>query len=317
MTQNYKKACVIGGSGFIGRQIVRELAAAGYAVKVATRVPESAFFLKTAGNVGQIVPVACQYQDEASLRNAVKGCDVVVNCVGILYEKGKQSFQKVHVDLPAAIARACRAEGVSRFIHFSALGCNISESQYGKTKKAGEEALLQNDPSATILRPAVVFGADDDFFNKFAGLSTVLPMLPLIGGGHTKFQPVYVGDLADAVMAVLANDETKGHIYELGGPEVLTFHEIYKRMFTYTARPRCLMTVPWGIAGIQGAVLGLLPNPLLTADQVKSLKTDSVVAVDAKTFRDLGLTPTGMDAILPSYLGRYRPGGRFGDKKRA
>jgi NADH dehydrogenase len=317
MTQNYKKACVFGGSGFIGRQIVRELAAAGYAIKVATRVPESAFFLKTAGNVGQIVPIACNYNDEASIRNAVKGCDVVVNCIGILFEKGETTFQKTHVDLPAASAAASKADGIERFVHISALGCDISRSQYGITKKAGEEIVLKNDPAATILRPAVVFGPEDDFFNMFAKMAALLPALPLIGGGHTRMQPVYVGNVAQAVMYAINDPRTKGHIYELGGPEVLTFREIYQRLFRETARPRLLVSLPWGIAKLKGSVMGILPKPPLTADQVESLKTDSVVSGNAKTFRDLGIVPTGMDAILPSYLARYRPGGRFGDKKRA
>ncbi len=317
MTQNYKKACVFGGSGFIGRQIVRDLAAAGYAVKVATRVPESAYFLKTAGNVGQIVPVACNYHDDASIRNAVKGCDVVVNCIGILFEKGKSTFQKIHADLPAAIATASRAEGVERFVHISALGCDISLSQYGKTKKAGEENILKVFADATILRPGVVFGPEDDFFNMFAKMAALLPALPLIGGGQTKMQPVYVGNVAQAVMAVIADPKTSGHVYELGGPEILNFREIYARLFRETARPRLLISLPWGIAKFKGTVMGILPKPPLTADQVESLKTDSIVTPGAKTFRDLGIVPTGMDAILPSYLARYRPGGRFGDKKRA
>ena len=317
MQQNYKKACVFGGSGFVGRQVVRELARQGYIIKVATRVPERAYYLKTAGNVGQIVPFACNYNDATSVRDAVRGCDVVVNCIGILFEKGKNTFQKIHVDLPKTIAKACADEKVARFVHISALGCDDSLSKYGKSKRTGEAGIFGVNPSATVLRPGVIFGAEDEFFNMFARLSMLLPVLPLIGGGHTRMQPVYVGDVADAVMASFNNEKTAGKTFELGGPEILTFREIYEHMFAQTGRRKCLITLPWGLAKIQGSIFSVLPHPLLTSDQVESLKTDNVVGAQALTFKDLGLTPTGMDAILPSYLARYRPGGRFGDKKRA
>lgn len=317
MLQNYKKACVFGGSGFVGRQVVRELARQGYIIKVASRVPERAYYLKTAGNVGQIVPFACNYNDAASVRDAVRGCDVVVNCIGILFEKGKNTFQKIHVDLPKAIAKACADEKVSRFIHVSALGCDEALSKYGKSKRTGEAGIFGVCPSATILRPGVIFGAEDEFFNMFARLSMVLPFLPLIGGGKTRMQPVYVGDVSDAVVACIGNHNTMGKTYELGGPEILSFREIYDHLFAQTGRRKCLVTMPWGLAKIQGSLFSVLPHPLLTADQVESLKTDTIVGPQALTLKDLGITPTGMDAILPSYLGRYRPGGRFGDKKRA
>ncbi len=316
-TDSYKMACVFGGTGFIGRQIVRELAIAGYTVKVATRVPEKAFFLKTCGNVGQIVPFACAPGDEASIRAAVQGCEVVINSVGILFEKGKSSFIRIHTELPRAIAKACAAEKVERFIHISALGCDESESKYGKSKLNGELAVLENFPKATILRPSVVFGPEDDFFNMFGRLSTVLPALPLIGGGHTKFQPVYVGDIADSVMSAIAKPETQGKTYELGGPDVLSFRQMYERLFAETGRKRMLVSLPWGVAKIQGCFMGLLPKPPLTADQVESLKTDNVVSNGANTLADLGVSPTSLDVVLPTYLARFKPGGRFGDKKRA
>lgn len=317
MSQNYKKACVFGGTGFIGRQIVRKLAREGYIIKVATRFPESAFFLKTAGDVGQIVPVACDYRDEASVESAVRGCDVVVNCIGILAERGKSTFEKIHVDLAARIAKACKDQNVQRFIHISALGCDVSRSRYGKSKKRGEDAVRQNFAEATILRPGVVFGPEDDFFNMFARLSIILPVLPLIGGGKTKMQPVYVGDVADAAIAASLCPDAPGRTFELGGPAVLTFKEIYLRLAQETGRKPCLISVPWGLAKVQGFILGLLPGPLLTADQVESLKMDSIVSPQAKGLADLGVTATTMDVVLPSYLARYRPGGRFGDKKRA
>jgi NADH dehydrogenase len=310
-------ACGFGGTGFIGRQIVRELARAGYTVKVATRVPEKAFFLKPCGNVGQIVPFACKTGDESSIRAAVKGCDVVVNCIGILYEKGKSTFTKIHTELPRSIAKACAAEHVGRLIHISALGCEESESKYGKSKLNGELAARENYAKTTILRPSVVFGVEDDFFNMFGRLSTVLPALPLVGGGHTKFQPVYVGDVADAVMKVVLNPQSEGKTYELGGPDVLSFRQIYERLFAETGRKRMLISLPWGIAKFQGCVMSLLPKPVLTVDQVESLKTDNIVTPGAATLADLGLSPTSMDIVLPTYLARFKPGGRFGDKKRA
>lgn len=317
MSQNYKKACIFGGTGFLGRQIVRELARQDYIVKVATRVPERAFFLKTAGDVGQIVPFACQYDDQASIRAAVRDCDVVINCIGILFEKGKSRFKKIHVDVAQSIAAACRDEKTPRFIHVSALACDTGTSNYARTKKRGEEAVLANFPNTTILRPSVIFGPEDDFFNRFAKMAECLPVLPLIGGGLSKFQPVYVGDVAQAVMAAIASEAAPGRIYELGGPEILNFRDIYARIFAETGRKRALVSLPWGMAKFQGCILGLLPTPPLTADQVESLKTDNIVGRSLKGFKDLGITPVGLDAILPSYLARYRPGGRFGDKKRA
>lgn len=312
-----KQACIFGGTGFIGRQIVRDLAREGYVIKVASRAPERAYFLRPCGNVGQVVPFACDYTDEVSLRAAIKGCDVVINCVGILFEKGKNSFTRIHTELPRTIAKICAAEKVARFIQISALGCDQAHSKYAKSKRNGEMAVFENFPRATILRPATVFGVEDGFFNMFAKLSVVLPALPLIGGGKTKMQPVYVGDVADAVIAAIRNDAAAGEIYELGGPEVLSFREIYARLFRETGRKKMLISLPWGIASLQGRMMGMLPKPLLTADQVETLKADSVVTGSLPTLADLGIAPTGMDAILPTYLNRYRPGGRFGDKKRA
>lgn len=316
-TKNPKTACLFGGTGFIGRQITRLLAKQGYLVKVATRVPERAYFLKTAGNVGQIVPFACNYRDEQSLRNAVNGCDLVINCIGVLYERKKNSFAAIHTELPRAIAKACKAENVGRFIHISALGCDHTDSKYGKSKYAGEQAIYENFPAATILRPSVVFGVEDSFLNKFAKMSVVMPFLPLIGGGHTKFQPVYVGDVAQAVLACTLDSQTAGRTYELGGPEILTFREILTRLGEETGRKKCLVSLPWPVAYLKGCVLGMLPAPLLTADQVVSLKTDNTVSRDALTLSDLGILPTAMECVVPAYLARYRPGGRFGNKKRA
>ena len=317
MPNDYKTATVFGGTGFLGTQIVRELAARDYIVKVATRVPERAYFLKPCGAVGQVVPFACNYSDDESLAAAVKGSDVVVNCIGILFESAKQSFEALHEKLPARIAKAVSAAGVETFVHISALGVEESTSKYAKSKLAGEKALLAAFPNASILRPSVIFGEDDNFFNMFASMAKVLPALPLIGGGQTKFQPVFVGDVADAVMACLESDAAKGQIYALGGPEVLSFEEIYKKLFEYTGQERLLLPLPFGAAKVQAFFMGILPNPPLTRDQVESLKYDNVVKSGEKTLADLGVSATNLDLILPQYLMRYRRGGRFGDQMSA
>ncbi|MEM7650923.1 MAG: complex I NDUFA9 subunit family protein [Pseudomonadota bacterium] len=316
MAVQNKIACVFGGTGFVGRQIVRELANKGYTIKVATRVPERAYFLKPAGAVGQVVPFACRYSEDVDIADAVKGADVVVNCIGILFEKGKkQTFEKAHVDLPARIAKACKKEGVDNFIHISALGVDKATSQYAKSKLEGEKAIKKAYPHAVILRPSVIFGEDDSFFNMFAEMARFTPALPLIGGGETKFQPVYVGDVADAAVATIDNDEAQGQVFELGGPDVVSFKEIYQKLFKYTGRTRCLVNLPFGLAKVQATFLSILPNPPLTRDQVESLKTDNVVSSGAKGLSALGVTPTAMSLILPTYLETYRAGGRFADGK--
>ncbi len=318
-------ATVFGGTGFVGTQIVRELAKKGVTVKVVTRVPERAYFLKPCGSVGQIVPVACNYSDPASIAATVKGSDYVVNCVGALYERRRDKFGKIFVDVPQEIARACKIEGVRRFVHISALGVDKARSKYAAGKRGGEEAVLKSFPGATILRPSVIFGPGDGIFARFAEMAQYLPALPLIGGGKTKFQPVYVGDVADAVMAALTlpdvgDSDPRGKVYQLGGPEIVTFREIYERMFYHTGKRRMLITMPWGLAKLIAMFLSLLPKPLLTRDQVETLKTDNVVDHDTLTLSDLNVTPTGMSMILPSYLSQYRPGGRYAaaaDKRRA
>ena len=315
MSVKNKVATVFGGTGFVGRQIVRELAGRGYRIKVASRVPERAYFLKPAGVVGQVVPFQCEYSNSDSIAQAVAGADVVVNCIGILFEKGKKnSFQHAHVDVPASIAGACKKAGVRHFVHVSALGADKAESRYAKSKFEGEKAVLSNFPDATILRPSVIFGEDDEFFNMFAEMARYVPVLPLIGGGETKFQPVYVGDVADAVMVAIDDRAACGRIYELGGPEVITFKEVYERVFRYTNRRRALMHVPFGLAKVQATFLSVLPHPPLTRDQVESLKTDNVVSDDAQGLEDLNVKPTAMDLILPRYLERYRAGGRFAEQ---
>lgn len=312
MKLDQKIATVFGGTGFVGRQIVRELAARGVRVKVATRIPESAYFLKPDGAPGQIVPIACNYNDEASIAAALCGSDYVVNCIGILYERGKRrTFQKIHTHLPRVIATMCAHAGVKAFVHISALGVDAGTSKYAKSKLAGEKAVLEVFPKASILRPSVIFGEGDAFFNMFAEMARYIPALPLIGGGKTKFQPVYVGDVADAALAALTHKEAQGHIFELGGAEVLSFKEIYARMFKYTQAPRVLINLPYGLAKVEAAFMSLLPRPPLTPDQVESLKSDSVVSGKYPGLAELGIGAHTLDSILPTYLPSYRKGGRF------
>lgn len=317
-----KIAVVFGGTGFIGRQIVRELASQGVRVKVATRVPESAYFLKPYGAVGQVVPVLCDYSKPESIHDITRGADFVVNSVGILFQKGKAKFSKVHTDLPANIAQACVDNAVDRFVHISALGCENGASKYAKSKLAGEEAIKEIFPKVTILRPSVVFGPDDDFFNKFAEMSVYPIMLPLIGGGKTKFQPVYVGDVADAVMCALTfsssgNQNPCGQTYELGGPEVVSFKDIYKLIAKYTGRKRILLPLPFCMAKVMAMCMSLLPKPPLTCDQVTSLKQDNVLSETSLSLADLGIHPKAMASVVPDYLERYRSGGKFASELEA
>jgi len=312
--RNTKTATVFGATGFVGRQVVRELAARGVVVKAVTRVPERAYFLKPFGAVGQIVPLTCDFSDMKSIAGVIEGSDYVVNCIGILFEKRKGDFEKIHSNLPAMIATACRKKNVRRFVHISALGVERGKSRYAYTKLAGEKAARQNYPNVTILRPSVIFGEDDEFFNMFARMAQVLPFLPLIGGGHTRFQPVFVGDVADGVMAALEKPcvgagNPQGRIYELGGPEVVDFRQIYEILFHYTGRRRALIALPWRLAMVQAWFMEFLPKPPLTRDQVISLKSDNIVADKALSLKDLGISARAMDSILPEYLCQYCPEG--------
>lgn len=306
-----KMATVFGGTGFVGRQIVGELVGKGYEVRVATRAPERVELLKQNFEAGQVSAFQCHYHDAQSITEAVRDAQVVVNCVGLLFEKGKQNrFEHAHVDLPKMIAHACEKEGIGSFVHISALGVDKATSKYAQTKFAGEKAILDHFSKAVILRPSVIFGEDDSFFNMFADMARYVPVLPLIGGGETKFQPVFVGDVADAVMASIANaDACAGQVYELGGPDVVTFKDIYHILFKHTGRKRCLMTLPFGLAKFQGTLMSVLPKPPLTHDQVESLKTDNIVADNAQDLQALGVQATAMDVILPKYLESYRAGG--------
>ncbi|MCI5060149.1 MAG: complex I NDUFA9 subunit family protein [Alphaproteobacteria bacterium] len=315
-----KIICIFGGTGFLGKYVTQELARAGYRIKIATRYPESAYELKTYGDVGQIVPVACDYREGGDVDDLVKGCDAVINLIGILYEKGKNNFARIHIDVPERIAKACAKHEVKSFVHVSALGIDKAHSKYAKSKLAGEEAVSKAFPKTTILRPSVIFGPGDGFFNLFAKLSCFLPVLPLIGGGETKFQTVYADDIAHAIAKIVragaqGKQDYQDKIYELGGPEIVSFKEIYGRLFEQTNRPRALISIPWGVAKFQGAILSLMPKPLLTRDQVTSLQSDNVVSDKALTFDDLGIAPSAMESVLPEYLSCYKRGGPFSGEK--
>ncbi len=303
---------VFGGSGFIGRHLVRRLARLDDAtICVVSRHPRSAAFLKTAGGVGQVIPVGVDIFSDEQVAAVVAGADIVINLVGILYEQGRWTFQAVHADAAGRIARAAKAAGARRLIQVSAIGADQgSASAYARSKANGEAAVLAAFPEATILRPSIVFGPEDGFFNRFASMARVSPFLPLIGGGHSRFQPVYVGDVADAVMAVLGDPVSRGRTYELGGPKAYSFRDLMVRLLEVIQRPRWLLTIPWALARLQAWFFERLPTPMLTRDQVELLKRDNVVGGGCPGFAELGIVPTALEVILPTYLSRYRPGGR-------
>ncbi|MGE3623567.1 MAG: complex I NDUFA9 subunit family protein [Bdellovibrionales bacterium] len=306
-----RQLTLFGGTGFIGRLVVRRLAQDGYIVRVPTRNPETALELKPAGNVAQIVPMACNVRSDASVARAIGQSDAVINLIGILYERGRNTFEALHVETAARIARLAREQGAEGFVHMSALGADAhSASAYARSKAAGEKAVRAFFPEAAILRPSIVFGPEDNFFNRFALMARIFPALPLIGGGGTKFQPVYAGDIAEAAARILAKPEWQGQVYELGGPQVYSFRQLLEIMLDEIGRKRRLVDLPWGLAKFKAAILEMLPMaPMLTRDQVELLKTDNVVKGGAKTLRDIGIAPTALEVILPTYMDRFRVGG--------
>ena len=307
---------VFGGSGFVGAQAVRALAKAGWRVRVAVRAPNASYDLRPLGDVGQILPVRCDITSAEDVAAALKGADAAVNLVGILYESGKRTFQLMHVDAARTIAEACVAAGVDRLVQVSAIGADAnSDSEYARTKAAGEMAVRAAKPDAVILRPSIVFGAGDSFLNRFASMATVAPALPLIGGGETKFQPVYVGDVAEAIARATTRADAAGRTFELGGPAVWSFGDILKYILRETGRERALAPLPFFAAKIVGGLAQMSTMvgiaPVLTKDQVVLLETDNVVGSSAEGLAALGIEPTGLEAIAPSYLWRYRKGGQF------
>jgi len=307
---------IYGGSGFIGRHVVRAIAKTGARMRIAVRRPELAGHLQPLGGVGQINAVQANVRFPASLAAPADGADAVINLVGILFPTGKQTFTAVQDEGARHVADAARKAGARALLHVSAIGAAADAlSIYARSKAAGEKAVLEVFPEAVILRPSIVFGPEDDFFNRFGALARIAPVLPLIGGGHTRLQPVYAGDVAKAVVASLTGKAVAHAPYELGGPEVLTLKEVMQRVLDYTMRRRLLVPEPFWLARLQAAFLQWLPKPPLTIDQVRLLETDNVVSEaasrDGRTLQGLGIEPIAIEAVVPDYLERFRPRGQF------
>ncbi|WP_299348917.1 complex I NDUFA9 subunit family protein [uncultured Shimia sp.] len=316
-----KLVTIYGGSGFVGRYIARRMAKEGWRVRVAVRRPNEALFVKPYGTVGQVEPFPCNVRDDASVAAALQGADAVVNCVGILGEHRKNTFDAVQAEGAGRIARLAAENGVTSMVHVSAIGADAdSESEYAQSKAEGEAAVLAHMPGAMILRPSVIFGQDDGFFNRFASMARLGPVLPIVGG-ETRFQPVFVDDVAAAAVKGIKG-EASG-VFELGGPDAGTLREFVDEMLEVIYRKRIVINLPFWVARImafgcdltQSILMGLIENKVLTRDQVKLLQEDNVVAEDAKTLADLGIRATSTEAILPDYLWRYRPTGQFDDIK--
>lgn len=295
---------VFGGSGFIGRNVVERLVKKDWMIRIAVRNLPRARVLMRSADGGKVTIFPAPVQDEKSVRSAVEGANAVVNLVGILYEKGAQTFQAIHHLGAARVAAVAAATGVQRLVHISAIGARAEAGAgYARSKGAGEEAVRKTFPKATVLRPSIVFGPGDSFLNLFARMARLSPALPLIGGGRTRFQPVYVGDVADAIMRCLEDPACQGKTYELGGPRVYTFRQLIEIVLRQTRRPRLLISIPFGLAELQAAFLELLPVPPLTRDQVRLLRQDNVVGENALTLEKLRITPKALEDIIPAYLG--------------
>lgn len=309
---------VFGGSGFIGRHLVQRLAATGAVIRIAIRYREDAHFLKTMGDVGQITTLETDIADPAEIRRAVEGADWVVNLVGIFHPRGRHTFENLHAKAPGQIAAAAKAAGASRFVHISALGADDEgESVYARTKAQGEAGVLAAFPEATIIRPSVVFGPEDNFFNMFARMAVWSPFLPVIdanawrvgniyGDGGPKFQPVYVGDVADAIVRALRGETFGGKIFELAGPHVYTMRQIMETTLREIRRDRWLMPLTFGMAKLQATLMSVMPKPLLTRDQVRMMMRDNVASGAFPGFAEFGIEPTTAESILPTYLNRFR-----------
>src|SRR5579872_2954455 len=315
---------LFGGSGFIGQHTVRALAKAGWRIRVAVRRPWQAYRLRMLGDVGQVEIVQANVRSPASVERALEGAEACVNAVGVLMEVGRQRFASLHVMGARTVAEAARRAGAGRLAHISALGADVaSPAKYARTKAAGEAEVRAAFPGAVILRPSVVFGPEDRFFNRFAAMALVSPALPLVGGGVTRFQPVFVDDVARAVAATLADPETAGRTYELGGPGVYSFRQLMELMLKEIGRQRLLVPVPWPLAGAIGAagdiaamahgLLPLLPEPPLTSDQVALLRVDNVVSAGAAGLADLGVAAQALEPIIPTYLYPFRKGGQYAE----
>ena len=307
-----KIATIFGASGFIGRHLIRGLTKKDYRIVAATRSPYLHGYLKPLGNPGQIDLEKVNLFDEERLRILIKNSDVVINLIGILYENKKQKFENIHERFPYLLSKLCSEQNIEKLIHISALGINETvSSQYMQSKLKGEKNILNNFNHSVILRPSIVFGPEDKFFNQFASLAEFLPALPLIGGGQTKFQPIYVSDLCKAIVAILDKEEVNENIYELGGSQIFTFKELMTILLKQIKKKRFLVPIPYSFAKFQATILQLLPKPLLTTDQVEMLKYDNVVTNNYSTLKDLKINPKTIDSVLPDYIWRFRKGGQF------
>ena len=307
-----KVACIFGASGFIGRHLIRRLTKKDFRIIAATRSPYLHGYLKPLGNPGQIDLEKVNLFDEERLRILVKSSDVVINLVGILYETKKQKFEDIHAKFPDLLSKLCSELNIKKLVHISALGINETvSSQYMQSKLKGEKNIINNFNRSVILRPSVIFGPEDKFFNRFASIAEFLPILPLIGGGLTYFQPIYVGDIAKSIMAVLEKEEINNNIFELGGPQIFTFKELMEILLKQIKKKRFLVSIPFSFAKFPAKILQLLPKPLLTVDQVEMLKYDNIVTNKYPTLKDLKVSPKTIESILPKYIWRFRKGGQF------
>lgn len=312
----YSKVAIFGGSGFIGRYVVEKLAERGVTMVIPTRNLETAKFLRTQGDVGQINPVSCDIADARQIEKIVDRCDAVVNLLGILYQKKSQTFEAVHHQTASMIAKAAMQSGAKSMVHVSAIGANASSpARYAQSKALGEEAVRREFPDAVIVRPSIVFGPEDNFFNQFAAMARNFHVLPLVGGGATKFQPVYVCDVAETIVGTLACPDCRGKTFELGGPQIYSFKELMEMIVRQTGQKACLIDVPFMLAKYKALFLQMMPKPLLTVDQVRMLESDNVA--QGSDLESLGTTPTALEAILPTYLDRYRAGGKLGNTNMA
>ena len=313
MQNNQKIIAIFGAGGFIGKHLIRNLTKLDYRIKIATRSPYLKGYLKPLGNPGQIELFKTNIFNKEDVKNVLKNCDLVINLVGILYETGKQKFNHIHSSFPHLLSNLCNEQGIKNLVHISALGVKEKHnSLYMQSKLEGEKNIQDTFKPSVILRPSVVFGPEDKFFNTFASLAQFSPVLPLVGGGKTKFAPIYVGDVAKAIVKALELNNSEPLIYELGGPENYSFKELMEILLREIKKKRFLIPIPFGFAKLQSYFLQMLPNPLLTPDQVELLKHHNIVSGDHPTLKDLGITGTPIESILSKYIYRFREGGQFG-----
>ena len=307
-----KIATIFGASGFVGRHLIRKLTEKNYRIIIITRSPYLHGYLKPLGNPGQIDLEKVNIFDEEKLRVVLKSSDIVINLIGILYETRKQKFENIHVKFPELLSKLCAEYNVKKIIHLSALGLRKEiKSKYTQSKLKGENNILSNFKNTYILRPSVIFGPEDKFFNQFALFAQFLPFLPLIGGGKTKFQPVYVGDVAKAIVALIEKEELNNNIFELGGPEIFTFKELMEILLKQINKKRFLISIPFALAKYKAKLAQLLPKPLITEDYVEMLKYDNIESGDYPNLKDLKISPMTIDSILPEYIYRFKKGGQF------